>query len=287
MAAYDAAMELWTVPYEATDLRSRFGTTHLVACGPDEAPPLVLLHCFFTSLSVWAHNVADLSQDHRVYALDMMGQPGRSIPDQPLRTRDDMADWLTDSLDQLEIGKTDVAGYSYGGFAALNFAIHAPQRLGKLVLLSPVGGLVRLCRQFYLRGMVSAALPGLSKLTAKELWFKWFFYQPNLENAATRELYERVLRQFSLGLRYFRMGPMVPPLTYDDEELRSVGSPTLLLIGQHERLYDPVAAIRRATRLIQDIKAELVPHASHDLPISLPETVNQRIRRFLNDGLEQ
>jgi hypothetical protein len=85
MAAYEASMQLWTVPYEAVDLRSRFGSTHVVICGPRNAQALVLLHCFATSSTCWAYNVAPLSQNHRVYALDMMGQPGKSNPDQPIQ----------------------------------------------------------------------------------------------------------------------------------------------------------------------------------------------------------
>src|SRR5205814_180037 len=84
VAAYEATLRLWPVPYQPRESASRFGKTHLVVCGPEEAPPLVLLHCFFTSLTTWAYNVADLSQHHRVYALDVMGQPSRSVPDEPV-----------------------------------------------------------------------------------------------------------------------------------------------------------------------------------------------------------
>jgi hypothetical protein len=42
LAAYDAAMRLWPVPYEEVEVSSRFGTTHVVASGPKDAPPLVL-----------------------------------------------------------------------------------------------------------------------------------------------------------------------------------------------------------------------------------------------------
>src|SRR5919199_3168210 len=121
MAAYAATMQLWPVPYEAVDLQSRFGRTHVVVCGPKDAPPLVLLHCLFTSLTVWAQNIGAFSGNRRVYALDMMGQPSKSIPDQPIRDREEMAVWLTDTLAQLGIRQTDLVGYSYGGFAALNY----------------------------------------------------------------------------------------------------------------------------------------------------------------------
>jgi pimeloyl-ACP methyl ester carboxylesterase len=142
MAAYEASMKLWPVPYEDMYVPSRFGNTHLVICGPKDAPPLVLLHCFFMSLTVWAHNIADLSRNYRVHAIDMMGQPSKSIPDQPMRDRDEMAEWLTGVLDALNISKADLIGWSYGGFAALNYTIHRPDRLRKLVLLSPIGSFV-------------------------------------------------------------------------------------------------------------------------------------------------
>jgi pimeloyl-ACP methyl ester carboxylesterase len=58
---------------------------------------------------------------------------------------------------------------------------------------------------------------------------------------------------------------------------------TLLLIGQQEALYDPVAAVKRAQQLIPDVQTELIPHAGHDLPIGKPETVNQRILAFLKE----
>ena len=284
IAAYEATMRLWPVPYEPMDLESRFGRTHLVACGPEQAPPLVLLHCFFTSLAVWAYNVAELSREHRVYALDMMGQPSKSIPDQPIRNREEMAEWLTDTLDQLGIGQMDLVGYSYGGFAALNYAMRAPGRVKKLVLLSPAGGLVPLWKQFYLRGILSLGIPSpslrLSRFWANS-WFNLFFYKPNRKDEMTQRIVNRLSEQFARGLRYFRLGAMVPPSIYADEELRNVRSATLLLIGREESLYDPVPAITRAKRLIPNIEGELVSHASHDLPVSLPAAVNQRILAFI------
>ena len=83
LAAYDAAMKLWPVPYEEMEIPSRFGMTHVVASGPRDAPPLVLLHGYWATLTMWTPNIADFSKDYRVYAIDVMGQPSKSIPDEP------------------------------------------------------------------------------------------------------------------------------------------------------------------------------------------------------------
>jgi hypothetical membrane protein len=82
-AAYEAAMKLWPVPYEEREIPTRFGMTHVVISGPEDAPPLVLLHGYMATLMMWAPNIADFSKDYRVYAIDVMGQPSRSIPGDP------------------------------------------------------------------------------------------------------------------------------------------------------------------------------------------------------------
>ncbi len=281
MATYEATMQLWTVPYESMDIRSRFGSTHLVVCGPKEAPPLVLLHCFFSSLTNWAYNIAALSGDYRVYAPDMMGQPSRSIPDQPIRNREDLAEWVTGVLDTLGIAQTDLGGYSFGGFAALNYAIHAPDRIKKLVLLTPVGGLVPLKTQFFIRAMLINYQP-LKRLAMKS-FLDWTFYKPNLRNENTKRMFDCMLNQMTSGAKYWRSPNLVPPVPFKDEELRGVRTPALLLIGQQETYYDPVAAVERAKRLIPRIRAELIPGASHDLPVSKPDAVNPQIVAFLKN----
>ncbi|MCX9028335.1 MAG: alpha/beta hydrolase [Candidatus Methanoperedens sp.] len=277
MAAYEATMRLWAVPYEAMDIRSRFGITHLVVCGPKDAPPLILLHSFFMSLTVWAYNIADLSRAYRVYALDMMGQPSKSIPDQPMRDRGEMAEWLNGVLDALRISQMDLIGWSYGGFAALNYAIHRPDRLRKLVLLTPIGSFVPLKTQFYVRSMLTR-LPG--RYWSNNM-MHWMYYEPNLKNEKTKRMFDLITNQFYPGVRYFQLPPTVLPVPYMDEELRGIKNSTLLLIGQQESLYDPVAAIERAKRLIPNIQAELIPHAGHELPGGQPETVNRKILEFL------
>jgi len=278
MAAYEAGLRLWTIPYEDVDIPSRFGSTHLVACGPKDAPPLVLLHSALANLTAWAYNIADLSADYRVYALDIMGQPNKSIPDQPISSREDFVEWLTMILNALKIERAHMAGVSYGGWLTLNYAVCAPERLNKIVLLSPAGGFMSIVPQFYLRGM-------LMMLPPRRLWVnmfvRWTMYRENLQESNTRRMFDCLVEQMYMGLRYFRMQTGVSPTIYQDDELRGVTSSALLLIGQQEVIYDPVAALERARRLMPIIQAELIARASHDMVFSRAKTVNQRILDFL------
>jgi len=89
LAAYDAILKQWAVPYEELDITSRFGSTHVIVSGGKDAPPLVLLHGIMATSTMWTPNIADFSNDYRVYAIDVMGQPGKSIPAEPIRSAAD------------------------------------------------------------------------------------------------------------------------------------------------------------------------------------------------------
>lgn len=65
LAAYDKAMTLWPVPYEQRDVPTRFGRTHVVVSGPENGPPIVLLHCALMTSAIWSPIIGELSATYR------------------------------------------------------------------------------------------------------------------------------------------------------------------------------------------------------------------------------
>jgi pimeloyl-ACP methyl ester carboxylesterase len=278
--AYHAAMKLWPVPYEEVEIPSRFGMTHIVVSGSKDAPPLVLLHGHMATSTMWLPNIADFSRGYRVYAIDVMGQPGKSIPNEPIRNAADYVAWLTATLDSLHLKRFSLVGMSFGGWLALNYAAAAPERVQKLALLSP-GGLLPMAKQFSLRGTLMLLFPARFMVN----WFmRWLTFKDNLRNADTRSVGLNVVNLMYLGLRYFRMPQetlRVMPTMFSDDQLRAMHVPTLLLIGDHEVIYDPAKALARARRLIPDFEGELVPRSSHDMAFSQHRIVDARVLDFL------
>lgn len=272
LAAYDAAMKLWPAPYEEIDVPSCFGTTHVVASGPKTAPPLVLLHGYMATLTMWSPNIAALSRDHRVYAVDVMGQPNKSHPREPIRNAADFVSWLTATLDALQLDRVSLVGMSFGGWLALNYAVAIPQRIRKLVLLSP-GGLLPMVRQFRVRGVLMVSLP--THLTVNS-FFHWLGF--------TDRGYANMLDLMYLGLKHFRIPietARVLPTVVSDKDLRTMKMPTLLLIGDNEVISDPARALERARQLIPDFEGELVPGCRHDMCSSRHHIVDARVLEFL------
>jgi pimeloyl-ACP methyl ester carboxylesterase len=93
---------------------------------------------------------------------------------------------------------------------------------------------------------------------------------------------ERIVRLMEIGVagyRYDRRG--VFPGELDDETLTSIGCPALLLVGDQEMIYDPVAAVERARRCIPDCEAQIIPGVGHPLGMQRPDLVNDLILDFL------
>ena len=86
-----------------------------------------------------------------LYAVDVIGQPGKSLATRRPRTRSDFAGWFTDMLDELGIAGTSIVGCSFGAFLALSQASLTPDRVERVVLISPAGTFVQLSWKFILR----------------------------------------------------------------------------------------------------------------------------------------
>ncbi|MGD6981011.1 alpha/beta fold hydrolase, partial [Citricoccus zhacaiensis] len=72
------------------------------------------------------------------------------------------------------------------------------------------------------------------------------------------------------------------PYVFTDDELKSVKVPILLLLGEHEVIYDPQSALHRASTLVPGIEAEIIKQAGHVLSMEQPQYVNERILRFFS-----
>jgi pimeloyl-ACP methyl ester carboxylesterase len=274
LAAYAATLALWPVAPEALTVETRFGTTHINGAGSPEAPPLILIHGAQTSSTVWYPNIAALSRHFRVYAPDVIDQSGKSTPTQRLRKRQDYADWLCDVLDALKIERAAFAGHSHGGWQLLNLAITAPQRIDRMVLLSPAG-ITRLRLEIFLRMLPAFIVP------TKQMFYRSF--QWSTVNRLDVQQPQPLIDQIRVGATTFKANELSFGLAdlFDDDALRQIERPTLLLVGDREKIFNPDRMIERAQRLMPNVETAVIKNAAHLLPVDQAETVNRRMLEFL------
>jgi pimeloyl-ACP methyl ester carboxylesterase len=89
-----------------------------------------------------------------------------------------------------------------------------------------------------------------------------------------------VHEQMIVGITNMRKVSFMRP-SFTDEEFKRMDRPTLLLIGDHEIMYEPRKALECAARLIPGLQTELIPNANHMLNSDQAVIINSRILQFL------
>jgi pimeloyl-ACP methyl ester carboxylesterase len=275
LAAYEAVLALWPVAHEAIDIETSFGTTHVNVAGSPDSPPLLLLPGAQISSTIWYPNVEPLSRHFRVYAPDIVDQTGRSVPARKLTNPQENVEWLTEVLDALHLDRVPMIGHSNGCWQILNFAKAAPQRIERIVLLSPAPPFAQLRWQMLLR-----LLPVFISPTRRMFYwnFKWLTTTP-----VNADQPHPLIELFMIGAMAFKpQETSMPARTlFTDAELSQINLPILLLTGDQERVANPHRVLERARRLLPNIEAHLIPNAGHLLPVDQPTIVNEHILKFL------
>ena len=80
---YRRVLKRWPVASEQRIVPTRQGASFVIVSGDPSAPPVVLLHgSGRTPHRGWATSLT-WAQHHRVYAVDVIGEPGLSAPSRP------------------------------------------------------------------------------------------------------------------------------------------------------------------------------------------------------------
>ncbi|MFH8836060.1 alpha/beta fold hydrolase [Streptomyces sp. NPDC017868] len=270
-AAYEELLATWPAPTTTSELRTPHGTTHVLHHGPPDGPPVLLLPSGGSTACSWRATAAALGATHRVHAVDLVGGPGRSRADgSPIRTAADLTAWLDALLDGLGLASASLCGHSYGGWIALRYALAAPGRTDRLVLLDPTG-----CFAGFGPGYLLHALPVLLRPTAArmEALLTWE------TGGAAHD--PAVRRLDTLAAELPRHRPVTGPRP-TRAELAALRPPTLMLAAGRSRVHDAARITATARATVPGIATETLPEATHHtLPTDLPPEGLSAITRFL------
>ncbi|NRA47992.1 MAG: alpha/beta hydrolase, partial [Phaeodactylibacter sp.] len=98
-----------------------------------EKLPLLLLHGALGSKAQFSALKAKLNIDFEVFDFDFQGHGGRTV-ESPF-TMDLFTDNVLSFLDDNDLGKVHIFGYSMGGYVTLNTALKLPGRISKITTL--------------------------------------------------------------------------------------------------------------------------------------------------------
>lgn len=271
--AYNETLTLWPVPYEEMDIKTSYGKAHVIISGPENGMPLVLLHGLDASSTMWYPNIAAYSKKYRVYAIDYLLEPSKSIAKVKKMDNDEMCEWYNEIFNKLNLKKFTLIGNSRGGWLATNYTLKNLGRVDKLILLAPVQ-------------TFSNINIGLATRDAAN--FKFFPSRDNLDdliNVFSRhpeKLDDKFKEQLYLGTKYSKANlSLINMSPFSDDELEALALPVLVLVGDHDILND-IDIIEKSGKLLPNVEGAVIEDAAHFLTLDKQEEVDKRVMDFLN-----
>lgn len=260
-----------------------------VGTGPET---LVLLHGLSSNLLIWQHNLAALSQNLRVIALDLPGY-GQSPPAPVSLSMPYLAGLVLEMVYKLGLTQVYLGGHSMGGQIALTAALRYPQTITQVVLAAPAGFerfdplqaafLRRSFRPEAVRNTPEAAL-------RRNLRLSFYRYPPEADFILADRLelarspdFEAYSHTVSQSIEAMLQGPVWG-------RLPELVQPVLILFGENDplipnRLFKPWGRPRRIAEAgagrIPHSQLQMVPRCGHFLPFERPELFNEAVSTFL------
>jgi pimeloyl-ACP methyl ester carboxylesterase len=251
---YRRILDGWPVPHERLTVPTREGDTFVVAWGPPDGPPVLALQGSGANAAMWLRQAPAWARHLRVYAVDVIGEPGLSAPSRPPLASGAYAAWLDDVLDGLGLGRAALVGVSLGGWLALDYATRRPARVTRLALLSPSG---------IGRRKVGVLLAAVLLLPFGR-WGRRRTLRLALGPEARRGTDSELAGFVQLIFRHFRPRREVP--VFDDDTLRRLTMPVLTVVGARDAMLDGPATARRLAAVVPAATVRLLPGAGHLLP---------------------
>ena len=272
MSLYQKELASWSVQVEERDIQTSFGRTHLLVFGNPRGKPLVLLHQGFSNSADWKYMAPKLQEKYRVFAVDIVGEMGKSYAYDPPKIEREVSPWFVQVLDSLGLDRVSICGHSNGGFQAMLIARQIPDRVERLILLAPAAGFRNFSTKFYLTTFGAALFP---THTILETFKSTASMKPDRRSDEISGM-QRIT--FTVGANQLK----VYPREFSDEELREIKAPTLLVLGKDEMIYSPVEVAERASRIMPNCRVILLPECGHEIPFDAPEAASSAIDTLMS-----
>lgn len=270
--AYNKALTLWKTPFRELNIKTSFGSAHVIISGPKNGEPLVLLHGMNASSTMWYPNIKALSKNHRVYAIDYLLEPGKSQINGEVKEMTEIMNWYDEIFDHLKLKKFSLIGASRGGWMAIHIALQQKSRIKNLILLSPAQTFIWIQPGSEMLANITYTIDPKRKNLRAVL-------ETMSVNVETIE--QAYIDQYFIATEKAVYSKFVLEMTpYSDDELKTLSMPVLLLIGDHD-IINNEKSIENAKELLPHSETGIIKDAGHFLTFDQADTINTRILDFL------
>ena len=237
-----------------------------------EGNPVILLHGWLTTLETMRPIANNLSQNFKVYIVDVVGFGKSDVPELPINSND-YGDFLEEFIKNLDIKNPILIGHSNGGRIIINAVGRGLVSAKKIVLIDSAGLKPKRSMKYYFKvGFFKTGKFILNML-------------PNTK--AVKEFKEKLLNKVG-SADYKASAPVLKEtmkkiLNEDASELLpKISCPTLLIWGTADK-DTPLSDAQKMEKLIPDCGLVAYPGASHFSYLENLDNCNRVLNEFFKN----
>jgi len=238
-----------------------------------EGLPIIFIHGVGLDHTMWAPQINAF--DNSVITYDILGHGKTSLKKENI-TFDDFSDQLKNLVDELDIKKFHLVGFSIGSLIARNFACRFNERLKTLTLLCSV-----FQRSESQQQIVNDRfeLSKKSRTLSKQALNRWFTddylkNNPQIYKKITNILEQNDMQNFLKVYELFVNHK-------DNEEFYKILTETLVITGEGDIGSTPEMS-KKLSKVIKNSILKIVPRGKHLCSIECPDDVNNEIKKHID-----
>ncbi|MCG8330468.1 MAG: alpha/beta hydrolase [Chitinophagales bacterium] len=269
---YQCKLDELPISYEFLKIETSFGDTNIIMTGPEDKPPLVLLHGFNGCAPIVIEALIELVNDFRIYAIDIIGQPNLSTETRPSMEDNSYGQWMYEILSRLNIRDVYLVGISFGGFISWKTLVFEEKRISKAFLIVPAG-IVN-----------SSPLTVLWHIFLPMRLYKWrkkMKYVHQFLRALFTERNEFSAAFLSKVFLHFESDSTSTPII-TEQEAQIITTPIHIIAAEKDLLFPGKKVIKRAQQIFLSLESSLLLENTRHIPgLQANKEIVEVIRRNL------
>lgn len=230
---------------------------------------IIFIHPPVLTSKTFSYQMKELSPDYRVLTFDIRGH-GKSQPSEQAVTYPLIVEDIVALMDQLNLSKAYVCGYSTGGSIVLEFLLAHPERaLGGIIISGMSEVKDRRLRKKISAGIILSKIKAIRTIALSVSWSNSVSIQHfiRLYREAKRTNAQNAQQYYTYSLSYRAT-----------DQLEQIRLPVLLLYGEEDKVFHPYAQMLQR---LPHHELYFIPKADHQIPTKAHDRMNAKIREFI------
>ncbi len=236
--------------------------------------PIVFIHGVGLNHKIWEPQINVFENTFLAY--DILGH-GKTPLDKENLSFDDFSNQLINLIDELNIRRIHLVGFSIGSLIARNFASKYSDRLESLILLCSIFRRTEKQQQIVKDRF---ELAKKSKNLSKQALKRWFTDKYLEKNPNTYKKISSILEQNSME-NFLKIYELFVNHK-DDEQFEKIKTKTLIMTGEGDIGSTPEMSIN-LSKVINNSNVKIIPKGKHLCSIECADDVNMAIKKHIQN----